>query len=211
MALEPSLNLGVFMGRVVVDDEMEIERFGDVVVDGAQKAQELLMTMAAHAFADDLAGGDVERREQGRRSVSLVVVGHRAGAALLQRQSRLSTIERLNLALFVDRQHQRLVRRVEIKPDTVLNLLTELGIVGQLEAARQMRLEPMRRSDALHARMAQDDRLGHFAQRPVGAPRRLLVERLDCHRVQRRLAAGTGGVAVRARPRRSQDSARAID
>jgi hypothetical protein len=40
------------------------------------------------------------------------------------------------LALFVDREHQRLVRRVEVKPDDVLKLLAELGVVGELEAAR---------------------------------------------------------------------------
>src|SRR5208337_212459 len=80
VALEPSLDLGVLVRCVVVDDEMQIERFGGVAVDGAQEAQELLMAMAAHAFADHLPGGDVERRKQGRRPVSLVVVGHRAGA-----------------------------------------------------------------------------------------------------------------------------------
>ena len=41
MALEPSLDLGVLVGRVVVDDEMQIERFEGVAVDGAQEAQEL--------------------------------------------------------------------------------------------------------------------------------------------------------------------------
>ena len=45
------------------------------------------MAMARHTFADDPAVGDVERGEQGRRPVPLVVVGHRAGAAFLQRQS----------------------------------------------------------------------------------------------------------------------------
>src|SRR5208283_2032955 len=105
-----------------------------------------------------------------RRPVSLVVVGHRAGAALLQRKSRLGAVERLDLALLVDRKHQRLVRRVEVKPDNVLNLLTKLRIIGELEAARQVRLEVMRRPDALHARMAETDRLSHLAQRPVRAP-----------------------------------------
>ena len=56
------------------------------------------MAMAAHAFADDLARGDIERRKQSRGSVALVVVGHRAGAALLQRKSGLGAIERLDLA-----------------------------------------------------------------------------------------------------------------
>ena len=156
--------------------------------------------MAAHAFADDLARGDIERRKQSRGSVALVVVGHRAGAALLQRKSGLGAIERLDLAFLVDRQHQRLVRRVEVKPDNVLNLLTKLRVVGELETARQMRLEPMRRLDALHARMAEADRLGHLAQRPVRALRRLFVERhgddaLDRRRLKRRLAPRPGRVS----------------
>ena len=121
VVLEPSLDLGVLVRCVVVDDEMQIEQFWGVAVDGAQEAQEFLMAMAAHAFADDLARGDIERREQSRGSMALVVVGHRAGAALLQRQSGLGAIERLDLAFLVDRKHQRLVRRVEVKPDNIIS------------------------------------------------------------------------------------------
>ena len=176
-SLEPGFDLGVLMGGVIVDDQMQIEVLGRVAVDCAQETEELLMAMARHAFADDPAGGDVERGEQGRRPVPLVIVGHRAGATLLQRQSRLGAVERLDLALLVDREHQRLVRWVEIKPNDVLNLLTKLRVVGELEAARQMRLEPVRRPDALHARMAQADRLGERARRPERGGRRLLVER----------------------------------
>jgi hypothetical protein len=47
VTLEPSLDLGVLVGCVIVDDEMQIERFGGI----AQEAQELLVAMAAHAFA----------------------------------------------------------------------------------------------------------------------------------------------------------------
>ena len=43
VALEPSLDLGVLVRCVVVDDEMQIEQFGGVAVDGAQEAQEFLM------------------------------------------------------------------------------------------------------------------------------------------------------------------------
>ena len=60
--------------------------------------------MSPHALADDLAGGDVERGEQRRRAVALVVVRHRSGAALLHRQARLRAVERLDLALLVDRE-----------------------------------------------------------------------------------------------------------
>ena len=81
--------------------------------------------MALHALADDLAGGDIERREQGRRSMALVIVGQGSGAPFLHRQTRLRAVERLDLALLVERKHQRLVRRVEVKPDDILDLLAE--------------------------------------------------------------------------------------
>ena len=70
----------------------------------------------------------VESRKQGRGAVALVVVRHRAGAALLHRQARLGAVERLDLALFIDRQHQGFVRRIEIKADDVLDLLDELRV-----------------------------------------------------------------------------------
>ena len=44
------------------------------------------------------------RGEQGGRSVSLVVMGHRSGAALLHRQPGLGAVEGLDLALFIDEQ-----------------------------------------------------------------------------------------------------------
>ena len=62
MPLEPSLDLRMLVSGVVVDDQMQIETFRRIAVDGAQEAQKLLMAMTVHALADDLPGGDVERR-----------------------------------------------------------------------------------------------------------------------------------------------------
>jgi len=50
--------------------------------------------------------------------VTLVVVGHRAGATLLHRQTRLGPIKGLNLALLIDRQ--------------------DIGVVGRRGGQRQM-------------------------------------------------------------------------
>lgn len=87
MGLEPALYGRGLMRGAVVDDEVRIEPFGGLLVDQPEKAQELTMTMAWHARPDDLAVQHVERREQRRGAVALVVVGHRAGAALLHRQA----------------------------------------------------------------------------------------------------------------------------
>jgi hypothetical protein len=59
------------------------------------------------------------RRKQGRGAVSFVIVGDRAGAPLLHRQARLGAVERLDLALLIDRQNHGVVRRIDIEADDV--------------------------------------------------------------------------------------------
>ena len=49
--------------------------------------------------------------------MALVIIGHRAAAAALHRQPWLSAVERLNLALLIDRQHQCVLRRIDIEAD----------------------------------------------------------------------------------------------
>ena len=85
------------------------------------------------AFTDDEAALDVEGREQGRRAVTLVVVRHRGGAALFHRQAGLRAIERLDLALLVNTEHESLVRRAHVEADDVGDLFLEQRIVRNLE------------------------------------------------------------------------------
>ena len=63
----------------------------------------------------------------------LVVVGHGSGASLLHRQAGLGAVERLDLALLVDRQHDGMGRWIDVEADDVAQLVDELGVVGQLE------------------------------------------------------------------------------
>ena len=71
---------------------------GHLGLDDVEEADELLMAMALHALADDRAVEHVERCEQRGGAVTLVVVRHGAGTALLHRQPRLGAVERLDLA-----------------------------------------------------------------------------------------------------------------
>ena len=95
----------MLMRGVIVDDQMHLALGRGFAVDLVEKADELLMPVAAHALADNLAVEHVERGEQGCRAVALIVMGHRAAAAALHRQPRLGAVERLDLALLIDRQH----------------------------------------------------------------------------------------------------------
>jgi hypothetical protein len=63
-------------------------------LNGVQEADELLVTMALHKSANDLAFEDIESSEQRRCAMALVVVGHRAGSAFLHQQAGLGAVER---------------------------------------------------------------------------------------------------------------------
>ena len=84
--VEPKLDLVMFVGGVVVEDQVEIEGFGRLLIDGAQEAQKLLMAVTPHALSDDRTGGDIKGGEQRSCSMPLVIMGHRAGPPLLDRQ-----------------------------------------------------------------------------------------------------------------------------
>src|SRR5215510_10643753 len=80
---EPSTDLGMLVRGVIVDDQMHRALGWGLAVDLVEEADELLMPVAAHALADDLAVEHVERGEQGRRAVALIIMGHRTAAAAL--------------------------------------------------------------------------------------------------------------------------------
>ena len=173
----------------------------DLALDGVEKADEFLVAVALHAAADDGAVEHVERGEQRGRAVALVVVRHRPAAARLDRQSGLGAVERLDLALLVDRQHHGVRRRIDIEADDVGSLAAKLGIARALEGAQPVRLQAVRPPDALHRARRDADRLGHRPAGPVGRLVRRLGRRsapppaLDGLRPQRRLAGLAGLVA----------------
>jgi len=72
---EPSSDLGMLVGSIVVDDEMDVELGRHIGLDVTQEGEELLMTMAGFALGDDGAVEYVEGGEQGGGAVAPVVVG----------------------------------------------------------------------------------------------------------------------------------------
>ena len=99
-------------------------------VDGVQRTNELLVPVTLRAAPNDLAVEHVKHGEQGGGAVALVVMRHRAGPAFLDRQARLGTVERLDLAPLVYREHDGVGRRIDIKPDDVAQLGRELRVCG---------------------------------------------------------------------------------
>ena len=112
----------MLVGGIVVEDRMDQLAGRHGGLDPVEETDELLMAMPRHALTNHRAVEDVERREQRGRAVPDIIVGHRSGPALLDRQARLSAVERLNLRLLVNRENQAVGRRVEIEPHDIAQL-----------------------------------------------------------------------------------------
>jgi hypothetical protein len=104
----------MFVGGVVVEHCVDQFASWDLTLDGIEKADEFEVAMAPHAAADHRAIEHAKCGEQGGSAVPLVIVRHGLAAARLDRQSGLGAVEGLDLALFVNRQHDRMGRRRSI-------------------------------------------------------------------------------------------------
>jgi dihydroxyacetone kinase len=99
---------------VVINDEMHIEPRRDAGIDLLQEPEKLLVPMARLALGNDLAVGDVECREQGRRAVAFIIMREAISIAEAHRQHRLSSLQRLDLALLIDTKNHGVFGRAEI-------------------------------------------------------------------------------------------------
>jgi len=116
--------------------------------------------------------------------MALIIMGHGAGAALLDRQPRLGAVERLDLALLVDAQHHRLVRWAQVEADDILDPCSSQGqafvdkslVILQLKTTHKMRLEPVCVPNPPHTGLAEADGPGHRPGAPLGCRRGLLVQ-----------------------------------
>lgn len=111
-ACHPGLDPRRPVSGVVVHHEMDVRPFRHGGIDTFEKVEELGCPMTLVAFADDGARGDVERCEQGRRTVADISGGAPLRHAQRQGQNRPLAIQHLDLRLFVDAQHARPIGRV---------------------------------------------------------------------------------------------------
>lgn len=200
VAVEPGADLVLFVRSVIVEDHMDCLVRRHLALDAVEEADELLMAVALHVLRDSRAVQHVEGSEERRCAVPLVVVCHRAGAALLHWQAGLGSVEGLDLRLLVDRQHHGMGQRIDIQANDGRQLLGEGRVVGELEVPPAMRAETVGLPDTLHRRRCNAGDLGHRAQRPMG---RLMRRRSlrqaddlgDMLRRDRRLSRRTGPVA----------------
>ena len=180
MLFQPCFDPGMVVRAVVVQNHVDGQLRGHGAVDLAQELPEFDVPMSRITGADDLPFQHVQRREQARSAVALVVMGHGLAAPLLHRQAGLRPVQRLNLALLVHAQHHRLVRRIQVHPHHVRQFLDKPLVLGQLECIDPMGLKTVRVPYPLHRGFADPLGFGHRTHGPLrGIPRCCVKSRLD--------------------------------
>ncbi len=97
VAIEPSGDRGMFMGGVIVGDDVDVEIARGLFIDGFEKGQPLLMAVAWRQTGDQLALEIIKRGKQGQRAMSHVIVGLGANVTNAKRQPRLRALQCLAL------------------------------------------------------------------------------------------------------------------
>ena len=176
--LEPYPNSRMLVRGVVVENDVDVELGRDGPLDLTEESQEFLMPMARHAFVEDLASGHVQSSEEGRGTVTFVVMRHRSSTPFLQGQARLGAVQGLDLALLVESEDHGPLRGVDVEAHHITELLDELGIRGQLEVVDAVRLKAMSLPDTRYRGRMHAYFLGHETATPVRRVSRLVLERL---------------------------------
>jgi len=168
MTIKPGPNLGVLMGGVVVEDDMDRLVCRNLGIDDVQEADELLMSVALHVASDNCPIENIQCGEQGGGSVSLIVVRHGAETPLFHGQTRLGTVEGLDLAFLVDGQDDGMGRRIDVKPNDIAQFAGEVRIVRELELPIAVRLQAMGTPDTPDGAFTDTGLCGHHRGRPMG-------------------------------------------
>src|SRR6202008_4093947 len=108
------------------------------------------MTVARLALGEHRAGGDVQGGKQSGGAVADVIMSNTLDVPQAHRQHRWGTVQGLNLALFIDAEHQSVIRRVQVEADDVTHLLDKERIGGELKTAGSVGLHAKGLKDAVH-------------------------------------------------------------
>ena len=94
-------------------------------------------------------------------------------------QHRLCAIQCLDLGFLINRQHDGVIRRVQIKPDDIDDLIGKMRIVADLERLQTMGFKVGSGPDLSHLPSRNGGIFGHQAHTPM---RRLTRHALGCQR-----------------------------
>src|SRR5882672_1163073 len=165
---QPGRDVVMLMSTVIVDNQMQRQTARSFSIELAQELQILLMPVAGQAGTNHCAVQHIEGGKESSGAVSLIVMRRRAAATFLHWQSRLSSFQSLNLALFVHAQNERFFGRIQVQAHYVRQLFYKVLVTRQLESAAAVRLQSVGIPDALHRSRTDSMRSRHRAHAPMG-------------------------------------------
>jgi hypothetical protein len=143
MSGQRSHRLGVFVGSVVVQNQVQVDPGRGRWLDGFEELESLLVTVTRSPFSQNLSAQVIQRCKQGHGAVSVIVVSASSHMALAQRQSGLGSLQGLALAFFITAKDDRSGWRIQIQSDDIPEFGLELRIVGELESTGAMGLRSL--------------------------------------------------------------------
>ena len=179
VAGEPAFALGL-VDRKIVEDDVDLLAWigGD---DAVHEIEELDAPATLVMAGSDVAGEHVERGKQGRGAVALVVVAAAAERPSVgQLEMALGVLQRLDVRLLVDRQHDGVLRWIEIEPDDLGRLGDEIRIVGLAPRLTRGEIDPLlaqETTDVLIRHVDQFPRQQRRRPAAVAGRRRLIEQR----------------------------------
>ena len=159
------LHLRMLVGGIVVDDGVDDFSGRDLLLDGVEEANELLVAMALHAAADDGAVEDVEGCEQRGGAVAVVVMGHRSGMCRASAASPVAYGRAPESGSSRRSRRRPRGRAGRCRGRRRLSFLGEFRIVRSLERADAVRRQSVGFENTLHR--AQAHAHGFRQLRPV--------------------------------------------
>ena len=117
------------VSREVVGDHMDLFAARLVDHDVGEEGDELRRGMSLGGLAQHLAGLGVEGGIERQGAVTEVLKAMAFRPARGERQDRILAIQSLNMRLFIDAEHRRMRRRVQIQANDVGRLLLKVRIV----------------------------------------------------------------------------------
>src|SRR5580698_7935329 len=166
MTRQPAFNDRMLMGGVIIQDDVDALAQRNLAVDLLEKFQPLAVGVFLSGVSDDFALQVIQRGKEGDGAVAIVIVGLRADMPSAQRQTRLTALQRLDLALLVTTEHHCLLWRIEVKTDDIPKLRLKIRIAGKLKDTRQVWLDFVLTPDSLHGCLGDTQLASHRAASP---------------------------------------------
>jgi hypothetical protein len=133
MTRQPAFNDRMLMGGVIIQDDVDALAQRNFAVDLLEKFQPLVVAVFLGGVSDDFALQVIQRGEESDGAVAIVIVGLSADMSFAQRQTRLTALQRLDLALLVTTEHHCLLWRIEVKTDDIPKFRLKIRIAESLK------------------------------------------------------------------------------